>query len=404
MEENTYAGEITGVDIPHLICTTDDGTPFFLNINPTDVGHTTIWGPTGAGKSTLLNLLEMQFFKYPASQVIVLDKGRSCRQPCMAFGGRYYEPASDESGGVQFQPLADLETERDITFGSEFIETLLAMQHVTVTPMMSGAITDAIQLMRDIPTEERTLTTFNMNCNYLDPDTKHPVVKESLTPYCLGGKYGKIFDNSKTDISLDTRFLVIEMEYLMNLGESAIAPSLSYLFYFIEKMFDGKLTMLVLDEAWLFLKHEIFQGKIGEWLKTLRKKNVFVVFATQDVTDAIHSPLFSTIVQQCLTKIYLADPMAKSAGMIDAYRAFGLSDPEIHALSNATMKRDYYYTSPLGRRLFQLDLGRTTLGIIGSADHRVLDKIQEAHNESGYEFCADILNSKNIEFENLEIV
>jgi type IV secretion system protein VirB4 len=45
--------------MPHLVCSTQEGTPFFLNLNPGgDVGHAAIWGPTGAGKSTLLNLLE----------------------------------------------------------------------------------------------------------------------------------------------------------------------------------------------------------------------------------------------------------------------------------------------------------------------------------------------------------
>jgi type IV secretion system protein VirB4 len=103
--------------------------------------------------------------------------------------------------------------------------------------------------------------------------------------------------------------------------------------------------MLVLDEAGLFLKQPFFQDKIAEWLKTLRKKYVFVVFATQDVADAIKLPLFSTIIQQCHTKIYLADPMAEIAGMYESYQAFGLSDAEINTLARSQMKRDYFYTS-----------------------------------------------------------
>jgi hypothetical protein len=36
--------------------------------------------------------------------------------------------------------------------------------------------------------------------------------------------------------------------------------------------FDGRPTLLVLDEAWLFLESApAFAGKIREWLKTLRK-------------------------------------------------------------------------------------------------------------------------------------
>jgi type IV secretion system protein VirB4 len=402
MERNAFAGEITGCDIPHLVCSADDGTPFFLNLNPHDVGHTAVWGPTGAGKSTLHNLMETQIFKYPGSLVIVLDKGRSCRQPCMAFGGLSYEPGNTEKSS-SFQPLGVLDTERDITFAVEFIETLLYMQHVTVTPAMSAAITDGINLLKGVPPEERTLTTFIQITNYLDPATNRPLFKESLSPYCLGGKYGNIFERSETGISLDSRYIALEMEYLMNLGEACVAPALYYLFYFIEKKFDGRLAMLVLDEAWLFLKHPFFRDKIAEWLKTLRKKNVFVLFATQDVADAIKSPLFSTIIQQCHTKIYLADPMAETAGMYESYRAFGLSDAEISTIARSQMKRDYFYTSPLGTRLFQLDLGELTLGLIGSADHAKLDELEALHRgEAGYEYCQDILRLKNISLKAYE--
>jgi hypothetical protein len=185
------------------------------------------------------------------------------------------------------------------------------------------------------------------------------------------------------------------MEALMNRGGGCVVPALVYLFNLVEKMFDGSLTLLVLDEAWLFFKNETFAGKIAEWLKVLRKKNVFVVFATQDVADVEKSPLKSTVIQQCLTKIYLADPSAATAAMIDVYRAFGLTDAEIGLISAARMKQDYFYTSPLGRRLFRLDLGPLTLALIGTADHDSLDKIL-AQKGQGFPLCTDILESRGI--------
>jgi type IV secretion system protein VirB4 len=401
MRENAHAKSVTGVGAPHVICDTNDGTPFYLNLNPSDVGHATIWGPTGAGKSTFLNLLEMQFFKYPGSRVIVFDKGRGARQPCMACGGLYYEPASDTKNGVVFQPLRDLETQQDKTFAVEFIQTLLAMQKLTASPAMSKSIMDAVLLMEEIPKESRTLTTFAQNCNYIDETTGRNTVHEYLQPYLLTGQYGKIFDNDASELSNDTDYLVIEMEYLMNLGEAATAPALMYLFYFVEKRFDGSLTMLVLDEAWLFLQNPLFQKKINEWLKTLRKKNVFVVFATQDVMDAVNSPLFSTIARQCLTKIYLADPQAATAGLYEAYGKFGLDDTEIHRIAGAEMKRDYYYTSPLGARLFQLNLGKVTLALIAGADQGRLDKLSEWEKPRGYEYAEEILDYKGVRYQHL---
>lgn len=397
MLDNIHAGEISGVYSPHVICSTQDGTPFFLNLNPRDVGHTIILGPTGAGKSTLLNLLELQFLKYPRSQVIVLDKGKSARMPTMAVGGSYYEPGTND---VCFQPLKDLEANIDRIWAIEWIETLLEIQGVTVTAAISSAITDAIERMAQISMQQRTITTFCQAVNYLDPHTKQPVIREALKPYQLGGKYGAIFDADSTSISLDTNFLTLEMEFLMQMGEACVAPAISYIFHYVESLFTGRLTMLVLDEAWLFLKHPIFAQKIEEWLKTLRKKNVFVVFATQDVADAVHSTLATTLIQQCHTKIFLADPEASTPAMYNAYSAFGLSDAEIQSLSQAIMKRDYLYTSVLGTRMFQLDLGEITLGIVGSADHELLDVLENEHGQKkNYEYVLDILQAKKIQYE-----
>jgi type IV secretion system protein VirB4 len=397
MQENGFAEEISGTGLPHLVCSTREGTPFFLNLNPRDVGHTTVWGPTGAGKSTLTNLLELQFLKYPRSRVIVLDKGRSARQPCMAAGGKYYEPGT---AGVTFQPLGELESEADRRWAAEYVETLLELQRVTVTPDMGAAIHDGITLMKDIPAVKRTLTTFCQTVNYQERETRRPVIKEGLRPYCLGGKYGTIFDAEETNIGLTTRYVVLEMERLMNMGEGAVGAALAYIFHFIEKRFTGDLVLLVLDEAWLFLKHPLFREKIEEWLKTLRKKHVFVVFATQDVSDAVKSPLCTTLIQQCHTKIFLADPMALNPAMAAAYRTFGLGEAEIETISGAVMKRDYLYTSPIGRRMFQLDLGEVTLGLIGTADQEALDLLEERYGrEEGHVYAADILEAKGIGYE-----
>ena len=400
---NEHAGRVSGVDLPHVTCSTQEGTPFFLNLNPGgDVGHTAVWGPTGAGKSTLLNLLEAQFFRYPDSQVIVFDKGKSSRQICLASGGIFLEPASESSSGLSFQPLRDLETERDMQDASDFIESLCTVTDYTPNPPMRSVIKNTLEMLKGKPKENRTITSFVHYANsYLNPKTGRPLFKEMLGDYLwAGGKYGKIFDAVVTGLSIDTRFLAFEMEDLMNFGDGAIVPALVYLFNLVEKKFDGRLSLLILDEAWLFLKNETFSDKIAEWLKVLRKKNVFVVFATQDVADVVNSPLKTTITQQCLTKIYLADPSALTNAMIPVYRAFGLTDTEIAFIASGTMKRDYFYTSPLGRRMFQLDLGRLTLSLIGSPKHKLLDELI-AEKGSTIPLCREILEGSGIDYEPL---
>jgi type IV secretion system protein VirB4 len=168
------------------------------------------------------------------------------------------------------------------------------------------------------------------------------------------------------------------MGHLMGLGEEVIVPALEYLFHRVEQGFDGSPTLLILDEAWLFLRHPVFVLRLQDWLKTLRKKNVYAVLATQEVADAANSPILPTILSACPTKIYLPNEEALTPQIASAYSGFGLSPTEITILAHAQKKRDYYYRSVLGRRLFSLDLGPIALAFAGMsspADQRFLDSL-----------------------------
>ena len=394
---NAHTDTVCNVGVPLMTCSSNYGTPFYFNLNVGDVGMAFIVGPIGSGKSTLLQLIEAQFLKYTGSRVIILDKGRSARQLTMAVGGRYYEPGTER---IAFQPLAAVDTQEDCLFASEFIEGLLIMQHLTITPAISKAVYEAVQLVSGMPKEQRTMTTFRQTVNYYDEKRNLDAIKEALQPYCLGGKYGHIFDADSTNMNIDSNWLMIEMGALMKLGEACVTPALKYIFHLIESTFDGTLTLLVLDEAILFFKNEVFADQFKEWIKTVRKLNVMIVFATQEIADIVHSPLASTITEECLTKIFLANQEAGVPAIADYYRQLGLTDSQIDIISHAVMKKDYFYKSPRGTRLFQLDLGKLTLALIGSQDHVMLDELEKKHiHEPGYEYVYDILDVKNIEYK-----
>ena len=117
-------------------------------------------------------------------------------------------------------------------------------------------------------------------------------LKAALHPYTIEGPHGRLLDADSDDIELaDT--VCFEMEELMA-TEAAIAPVITYLFHRLEERFDGRPTIILLDEAWLFLDDPLFAPRIREWLKTLRKKNVSVVFFTQSLADIANSCLLYT--------------------------------------------------------------------------------------------------------------
>ena len=191
----------------------------------------------------------------------------------------------------------------------------------------------------------------------------------------------------------------------MSLSSAAVTPALYFLLHQSEKQFDGSPVLLILDEAHTFFANKIFAERIAVWLKTLRKLNVSVVFATQEIEDVLKSSIAHTILSQCPTKIYLADENAETPLSKEGYRKFGLEDSEIHLLAQGMQKqKDYYYKSSLGRRQFQLALDELQLGIITTetTDHPLLDKIEEKYGRnSGKELVTQILDARHIEYSYL---
>lgn len=82
-----------------------------------------------------------------------------------------------------------------------------------------------------------------------------------------------------------------------------VAPVLTYLFHRLEDRFRGQPTLVLLDEAWVFLDHPLFAARIREWVKVLRKQNVSVVFATRSLADVAQSTIAPAIIESCPQRI-----------------------------------------------------------------------------------------------------
>jgi type IV secretion system protein VirB4 len=188
------------------------------------------------------------------------------------------------------------------------------------------------------------------------------------------------------------------MEELMH-ETGAVLPVLTYLFHRLEDRFDGRPSLLILDEAWLFLDNPTFAARIREWLKTLRKQNVSVVFATQGLSDVAGSSIAPAIIESCPSRIFLPNDRAIEPQAKAVYEAFGLNDRQIEIIASAVEKRDYYFQSRAGNRLFDLDLGPVALAFTGSStkpDHALMTELIAAHGEE--EFADSWLRAKGLDW------
>jgi type IV secretion system protein VirB4 len=369
-----------------MMTRTRGNTPFRLDLYVGDVGHTLIAGPTGAGKSVLLALLALQFRRFQDAQVIVFDKGRSARAACLAMGGEGIDLSLE--GTLSLQPLAQVDRPEARAFALDWVSALLEQEGVAVDAAARDAVWTALESLAAAPETERTMTGLAVLI-------QSNALSQALMPYTLDGAYGRLLDGNAETFGKKA-VLHFEMEELMA-SKALIAPVLSYLFHRLEGRFDGKPTLLVLDEAWLFLDHPLFASQIRAWLKTLRKKNVAVVFATQSLADIETSAIAPAIIESCLTRIFLPNARAAEPQSAAVYRRFGLNDRQIGIIARATPKRHYYLQSAGGNRLFELGLGPIALALCAAAspsDQKLIDEIV-GKGPAG-RFAHDFLEAKHL--------
>jgi type IV secretion system protein TrbE len=376
---------------PLLLAKTEGATPFRFSLHIGDVGHTLIVGPTGAGKSVLLAVMALQFRRYPRSQIFAFDFGGSIRAAALAMGGDWHDLggalADDVADPVALQPLARIDEPGERAWAADWIATLLARETVAITPELKEHLWSALTSLSSAPMVERTITGLSVLL-------QSNALKQALQPYTVAGPWGSLLD-AETERLGEAEVQAFETEGLI--GSGAAPTVLSYLFHRIEDRFDGRPTLLMIDEGWLALDDKGFAGQLREWLKTLRKKNASVIFATQSLADIDGSAIAPAIIESCPTRIFLPNERALEPQIATIYRRFGLNDRQIEILSLATPKRDYYCQSRRGNRLFDLGLSEVALAFAAASSKTAQAAIAEALAAHGREgFAAAWLRGKGL--------
>ena len=370
-----WAGDVTNAHLdgpPLLYAKTHGSTPFRLTTHVGDVGHSLVVGPTGGGKSVLLALLALQFRRYKDAQIYVFDKGASARAAVLAMGGDFYDLGGED--GLAFQPLAAIETDHDKAFALEWLCGLIAHESVDITPEVKEALWSALVALSAAPKPERTLTGLSVLL-------QSNALKQALHPYTLEGPFGRLLDADADRLETGS-VQCFETEDLRQ-EASAVFPVLTYLFHRLEERFDGRPSLLILDEAWAFLDNPLFARRIREWLKTLRKRNVSVVFATQSLSDISGSAVASALIESCPSRIFLPNAHAHEPQERKIYGDFGLNDRQISIIAGATPKRDYYFQSSRGNRLFELGLGPIALAFCAASSEEDKARIADVLERHG---------------------
>jgi type IV secretion system protein VirB4 len=336
-------------------------------------------GPTGAGKSVLLALIALQFRRYPDAQIFAFDFGGSIRAASIAMGGDFHDLGgaltsdAGEEAPVALQPLARVDEPAERAWAAEWLAAVLAREGVAITPEVKEHLWTALASLGSAPRPERTITGLSVLL-------QSGSLKRALQPCTVAGPWGRLLDAEAERIG-EADVQAFETEGLV--GSAAAPAVLAYLFHRVEGRLTGRPTLVIVDEGWLALDDATFGAQLREWLKTLRKRNAAVVFATQSLADIETSAIAASIIESCPSRIFLPNERAIEPQISEIYRRFGLHDRQIEILSRATPKRDYYCQSRRGNRLFELGLGPVALALTAASSKTDQAQIAAILAESG---------------------
>ncbi|CAM3160399.1 conjugal transfer protein TrbE [Legionella anisa] len=370
---------------PLMHCVTSGNAPFRLNLHVRDLGHGIMFGPTRSGKSTHLGLIALSWRRYKDARIYSFDKGMSMYPTCKATGGEHFTIAGKDSR-LAFAPLQFLETKADRAWAMEWIDTILALNGLNTTPVQRNEIGHAILSMHQ--SGSKTVSEFVMTI-------QDEPIRETLKQYTIDGLMGHLVDAESDGLGLSS-FMAFEIEHLMGLGEKFALPVLLYLFRRIETSLDGRPTLILLDEAWLMLAHPVFKNKIAEWLDSMAKKNCVVFMATQHLSHAANSGILDIIVESTATKIFLPNLYARDPESRLIYERMGLNPRQIDIIAAAVPKRDYYYVSEKGQRLYQLALEPLALAFVGATDPDSIARMKQLEFKHGDAWVSQWLSEKGI--------
>jgi type IV secretion system protein VirB4 len=345
---------------PLMHVATDGSTPFRLNLHVGDVGHTLVVGATGGGKSTFVGLTVAQWQRYDHAQTFVFDVGYSHWLLAKAAGAQNYDIGAGRLDAIAFQPLADIDLESERAWAASWLEMLLDLQGVPMTPGRRARLDHALVLVAGEPKAYRTLTELTVQLQDAD-------LAAALKPYTVGGTYGRLLD-AEADAVGTGSYQVFELRHLMDMDDKVLVPVLLYLFRRVERQLDGRATLIVIEELWAPFMRTAFANRIKQWLLTLRKQNAAVMLVAHSLAQLDAVPAKQVLIESCPTRVLLPNAEATSSANLLLYRDLGLNDREIALVARAVAKRDYYVTSPLGSRLVTLDLGPLARAFLGAPE------------------------------------
>lgn len=340
---------------------TPSGQPFYLNLHQSPEGedsgdkklpgNTLVIGSTGVGKTTLVMLLLTLTRKWsPPPRLVLFDLDRGSEIALRALGGRYFCLQAGAPTGLN--PLQRDPTPARIQFWEQLVRTCLEAPNLPLMPSDERAIADAVRAVALMPRHLRRLSTVRQNL----PKSGENSLHERMGRWCAGGALGWVFDMAEdrlTDLA-DAPVIGFDTTEFLDLPEVR-TPVMLYLLDVMSDLVDGSRLIYVISEFWKALDNPVFSEFARQKQKTIRKQNGLGIFDTQSPSDVLRHPIGRTMVEQSVTKIFLANSHALREEYVEG---FGMSDAEYEIVRGLGARGGWHFLVKQGHQsaICELDL------------------------------------------------
>lgn len=325
-----------------------------------------VFAKSGAGKSYAVKLEAIRQIMF-GTEILILDPEKEYEDMAASVGGEYINFSFNSPTKLNPFDLSSIYEEGENELGQKII-SLHALLKV-----MLGAMS---------PEEEATLdralvATYKAKGITPDPDTqtKEPPLMEDLYKALIGfendagqnlamrlekyikGSFRGIFDQH-TNIDIRNQMTVFTVRDIEEeLRPVAMFMILDFIWTRVRK--ERKKRMLIVDEAWYFMKHQDTASFLHSMAKRARKYYLGVTTITQDVEDFMHSDYGRAIVTNASIQLLLKQSSAAIPILADT---FYLSEGEQRLLMAADV----------GEGLFFAGQNHVAMRVIASPEEHVV--------------------------------
>ena len=271
----------------------------------------------------------------PAPRLVLFDLDRGCEIAIRALGGRYFALEAGKPTGLQ-PDCSRRRPRRAIQFWEQLIRTCIESPSLPLMPADERAIADAVQgrghdAQAPAPLLDRAAEPAQSRREQPARPARALVPgRRARVGFLTAAKptTQRVAQADRADdrlLDLDAAS-VIGFDTTEFLDQPEVrTPVMLYLLQVMEELVDGRRLIYVISEFWKALDHPIFSDFAKSKQKTIRKQNGLGIFDTQSPSDVLRHPIGRTMVEQCVTKIFLANTEAVREEYVEG---FGLTEAE----------------------------------------------------------------------------